>query len=114
MICTPAIMAPNVDTTSGATLFFAFVAALFCFISFATLGWSILSMSMDDNTSSTDITIFVGLRRMCTEITATFIATGDTYSEQTCEDFDCEGLDDSNCTHLKNAQSGGAVATAGD
>jgi hypothetical protein len=107
-------MALNIDATSGATVFLAFVAALFCFIGFSTLGWSIMKMSIEDDESRMEVTVFVGLRRMCSEVSMSFTGVDDTFNDRACQDMDCKSLDEENCDHLSDAQIGASIATAGN
>jgi hypothetical protein len=105
-----------VDAIGCGTIIFALVGALFAFISYGTMGWTIQNYIIEGSGGViiSDYKLFQGLLQFRRQITVTNDSTGVvSYSENTL-DTTCENLalSSTQCDYLENAQNAAATAVA--
>jgi hypothetical protein len=105
-----------VDAVGCGTITFAFIGALFAFIAYGTMAWTVQNYIIEGSGGViiSEYKLFQGLLKYKRELTVTNESTGVvTYSENTF-DTTCEnlGLSSTQCDYLENAQNAGATAVA--
>lgn len=101
-----------VDVIGCGGILSAFIGALFAFVAYGTMGWTIQNYVIEGGTIVYDYKLYQGLLTYRQELTITNDATNTvTYSEDTY-DTNCDRLSSTQCDYLGNAQNAGATAVA--
>ena len=104
-------MAINSQQLNIVVLVLAVIVVLFACISEGTYGWSIYEAKFSaGGTCDIDSTIGIGLYK---SLSTTDYSSGCGVSDDTSTDnVSCDGLNDDQCTWLKNARAGSGIAVA--